>query len=230
MGERERRLTIMRMVQAGEISAEEGSRWIAALKSEKRLSDPVKNEFSDEALPPETAQVEVSAEAFDADPEVMNELSEDDLRLRIDGWKRWWTLPFTIGIILTILAAIWMYQGWEAAGLSWGFWLSWIPFSIGIAIAALAWASQTMPWLHLRIRDKDSSPGLIAFSLPLPVKLASWGLKRFEQFSPDEFRDKHFGEMAEALSAVFETEDPIQIMVNGDAEERVEVFIVGAKK
>ncbi len=183
---RERRLEIMHKVETGELSIEEGSRQLAALDAGGNWEQP---EPLPEAIPvqPKPAQAESvpQAEPLESQPEVM-ETGEEEIRRRINRWKRWWVLPMSAGVLLAIVGAYWMYAGYQAAGLSWGFWLSWIPFTIGLAIMALSWYSQYVPWLHVRVRER--SAGTVSFSMPLPIGLANWGLRTYRQFMPDQAR------------------------------------------
>ncbi len=220
---RERRLEIMRKVETGEISIENGSRLLAALEAGELLPEPDLYEPLPQAAPAQVESVPM-AEAIEVEPEVV-ETSEEEIRRRVDRWKRWWGLPMGVGVFLAIVAAYWMYAGYRAAGLSWGFWLSWFPFGLGLAIVALSWYSQYIPWLHVRVRDR--SAGDVAFSMPLPVDLASWGLRVYRQFAPEQARNQHIEEIESFLSASLFTGDPLHVFVDDKDGSQVEVVILG---
>ncbi len=221
---RERRLEIMRKVETGELSIEEGSRLMAAMEAGEVIlpkPSPEAKTFS-----PESAQAESvpPAEPVLAQPEVV-ETDDEEARRRVERWKRWWTLPMGVGVLLAIVGAYWMFAGYRAAGLSWGFWLSWIPFGIGLAVMALSWYSQYVPWLHVRVRNR--SAGSVSFSAPLPIGLVSWGLGVYRQFAPDQAREQRLEEIESFLSAPLFSEDPLHVFVDDKDGSQVEVVIIG---
>ncbi len=214
---REQRIKIMRKVEAGELSIEEGSRILAALDAGELL--PEEHVLQAESVPP--------AVPIDVQPEVV-ETGEEEIRQRVARWKRWWTLPMAVGVFLAVTGAYWMYAGYQAAGLSWGFWLAWFPFGLGLAVIALSWYSQYIPWLHVSVRDRSAgSHTNVAFSMPLPIDLASWGLRVYRTFAPEQARGQHIEEIEAFLSASLFTDDPLHVFVDDKAGSQVEVVILG---
>jgi hypothetical protein len=220
----QRRYEILRRVETGELSIEEGSRLLSDLE------DGVVEEF--EALPPgETIPPDPpAAEPIAVQPEVIHAGVDDDAERRMKRWQRWWVLPFGVGIFITILGAVWMFQGYIAAGFGWRFWLSWFPFTFGLLLAVAAWYSQTLPWLHVRVREGKDSGTNISLSLPIPIGLATWGLRRYKSYSPDQYEKVHLDEVMTVLNETLTQEAPLHVVVDDEDDTHVEVFISGGRR
>lgn len=207
---------IMDMIEQGHISAEEGLRLINAMSNHR---EPGSKEAEAVLVTPE--KVEISPE--DVIEPAPPRISEAEMA-RMNRLKRWWILPFGIGLLITILGAIWMYSGYLANGFGWGFWLAWIPFLLGIAIIAVSYQTSRSVWLHVRIKQKPGeTPQRISISLPIPIKLTSWFFSAFGDKIPG-LKDQpidNFSEILETLSP----EEPFYVHVDEDDGEEVEVFI-----
>lgn len=204
------------MIEQGQISAEEGLRLIKAMEGHK--------DDSTEAAISQMSDFEVNqAESTAFEERDAPKIPEEELK-RMARLKRWWVLPFGVGLLITILGAIWMYMGYTANGFGFGFWLSWIPFLLGIFILALSFQSRDSVWLHVRIKQKPGeTPQRIAISLPLPLSLTRWAISTFGNKIPG-MQDQPVEEYSEMLKSV-SPEDPFYVHVDeGDGEE-VEVFI-----
>jgi hypothetical protein len=223
---------ILQKIERGELSAREGL----------RLLDEVEN------LPPEQTAAETIDPAkvdvvFDRPPgrgfdvhqqrdaspsrevhEEKDRLSEEALERELGAWKRWWTIPFWVGVAITLVSAGLMYWGYSTARFSWGFWMSWLPFLLGTVLLTVAWRSQTARWLHVRVRQKPGAkPALIAISIPLPLRFVAWLLRVFGRYIPD-LRDKDIGLILETLDESLSSQTPLYVHVNED-EEDVQVYI-----
>ena len=204
------------MIEQGQISPDEGLRLIKAMEGGKTPeADAVEIQLPDL----EEDQVDRTT----SEEKVYPQIPEEELK-RMNRLKRWWILPFGIGILITVLGAIWMYMGYTANGFGFGFWLSWIPFLLGIFILAVSFQSSRSVWLHVRIKQRPGeSPQRIAISLPLPLNLTRWVFSTFGNKIPG-MRDQPLDEYSEMLKSV-SPEEPFYVHVDeGDGEE-VEVFI-----
>ena len=228
----EQRLEILRKVERGELSTEDGSRLLEALEMGLPL------EPAD--LRPPTPEAVLAAQAPAAFPDVeiipppapsaagegpqLNDMEAS----RFNFWQKWWLLPFGIGVIVTLLGAYWMYLGYLAAGLGWGFWLSWVPFGLGVVITAAAARSRTARWLHVRVHEsgsKHDNPHNINISFPLPISFGAWVLRTFGRWMPDDFQKQHLDEVLATLDKALTKDAPMHVMVNEDDGDQVEVFI-----
>jgi len=201
------------MVEQGQLTAEEGLRLMNAMSRDRNLDQERIHQKEADAL------ALTLGEALD---EPTPRISEEELH-RMKRLKRWWILPFGIGLLMTTLGAIWMYSGYTAKGFGLGFWLAWIPFILGIFIIAVSFQTSHSVWLHVRVHQKSGEiPRRIAISLPMPVSLTRWFLGSFGNRIPG-LKDQpleNYTEILENLSP----EEPFYVHVDEDGEE-VEVFI-----
>ena len=206
---------ILDMIERGDLSAEDGMRLIRAMGPNQATEEPENPESS--STNPDA--VPVSGEVLEAESP---RISEEEMR-RMKQLKRWWLLPFGIGLLITALGAIWMYTGYMNRGFSWGFWLSWIPFILGIFVVAVSFQTSRSVWLHLRINQKPGEkPERISISLPLPITLTRWFLSIFGSRVPG-LKDQPIDNISEILEDI-SPEEPFYLQVNDD-DERVEIFI-----
>jgi hypothetical protein len=199
---------ILSMIEQGNITAEEGLRLINVMHASHSEDVEAMGGITpspDDVLEPHAPRIS---------PEELG---------RMKRLKRWWILPFGIGLLITVLGATWMYTGYANRGFSWGFWLAWIPFILGIIIVAVSFQTSRSVWLHVRIKQKPGeTPARISISLPMPISLASWFMSVFGHKIPG-LKDQPLGDISEILETI-SPEEPFYIHVNDDDEE-VEVFI-----
>lgn len=202
---------ILDMIEQGQITAEEGLRLIKAMgQDEKPALDTV-----DETVNAGTGEEVLEPSGF--------RIPEEEQR-RMNRLKRWWVLPFGIGLLITVLGAIWMYSGYMAAGFGWGFWLAWIPFLLGVFIVAISFQSSRSVWLHVRVKQAPGEkPERIAISFPLPLTLSKWVLSSFGHRIPG-VRDQPVDNISEILENI-SPDEPFYVHVEEDDGEEVEVFI-----
>lgn len=204
---------ILEMVEQGLISAEDGMRLIDAMGGPQNGVEDASSVLQE--------GVNVSVEDV---LEPAPRISDEELS-RMKRLKRWWILPFGIGLLITTLGAIWMYTGYANRGFGWGFWLAWIPFILGIFIVAISFQTSRSVWLHVRIKQKPGeSPPRISISLPLPISLARWFMSVFGHKIPG-LKDQPLGDLSDLLDNI-SPEAPFYVHVNDEEDgEEVEVFI-----
>ncbi len=227
------RIQILEMVAAGQISAAEGVKLIQALDS---IPESVASDGAGE-LPAGTASPEAqwnaapppAAEPYSAPVEEplppQPESAPFQPQPGIRKWRNWWQIPLWIGVIITVFSAILMYLAWQAQQFSFLFVCSWFPFLIGVAVLALAWASHSARWLHVRVHQKPGErPQTIAISLPIPIRLTAWFLRIFRG-RISGLEKINLDEMLLALENV-SPEAPLYVSVDDDDDgEKVEVYI-----
>jgi len=203
---------IMEMIEQGQISAAEGLRLINAMSSGEKVSPAGDTDQAQEIIFQE-----------EGDTAAPPQIPEEELK-RMNQLKRWWILPFSIGLLFTILGAIWMYSGYMANGFGVGFWLSWLPFILGIFIIAVSFQTSRSIWLHVRVHQKPGeTPERIAISLPIPVFLTRWFLGTFGHRIPG-LKDQPIENYSEILDNL-SPEEPFYVHVNDEDGEEVEVYI-----
>ncbi len=209
------RLKILDLIERGTITTEEGMRLLAAIEHDNM------DEFFDDEPSLVGDQAFADNEMPDSDP-LANSIETEE----IQRWKRWWSLPMWIGLGIVVLSSFWMKNAWNDSVLGFWFFCSWIPMLLGILMMALAWNSRTAPWLHVRIHQAPGEkPERIAFSLPLPLRVSAWGLRRFGHYIPN-FDASGIDEAIMALHDTKLNHAPLFIDVQDDEDgDHVQVFI-----
>lgn len=218
------RLQVLEMIESGVISAGEGARLLRALDGNIAVQE--KLTYKNEASPSDTP----ISEAGNATAHISNGASPtiptQEFDASIERWRRWWTIPLWVGVGITVIGGLLMFWAYQSTGISFWFGCAWLPFLIGLAVIVMAWGSRTARWLHVRVQQASSEwPRTIAFSFPLPIRLAAWLVRIFGRFIPQLDRTG-LDEMILVLGQTTNKETPFYVEVNeGDNGERVQVYI-----
>jgi hypothetical protein len=215
------RWQILEMIEQGVITASEGVRLLEALREGSQF-EPV---FDEEA-----AETSVQPPAHHASAAETSETQEptrvEAIRANLAHWRRWWLIPFWVGVGITLLGAGLMTWAIQTSGLGWWFAFTWLPFALGLAVMVLAWNSRTARWLHLRIRQKPGErPASLAISFPLPIRPTAWFLRTFGRHIPP-LQNTGLDEILLALEQSTSPQQPFYMEADeGEDGERVEVYI-----
>jgi len=205
------------MIENGDITAEEGLRLLDAID---RSSAAAEDETNDQTFT--DAEVLGSTGGLESDEQPLK-IPPEELK-RIKNLKHWWWLPFSIGLVLTVISAIWMYLGYSAKGFGWGFWLSWFPFIIGIAIMALSAMTSRMKWLHVKVHEKKGKhKANINISLPVPFGILRWFFHNFGNTIP-KIKDMPLDVFFADFDHNINSNNPLYVKVDDEGDD-VEVFI-----
>jgi len=207
------RMHILQMIEDGKITAAEGLRLLNALsgaKGEGGGAEPSGQAPAASAPPPPAAS---------APSPPMPEMGK---------WRQWWLIPLWIGLGITIFGGLLMYWAYSAGGFTFWFFCAALPFTLGVIVAALASASRTARWIHIRVNTGHASrewPRKISLSFPLPIRLTAWFLRVFGQFVPD-LKKTGVDELILAMEDTTSPENPLFVDVHeGEGGERVQVYI-----
>lgn len=205
-------MDLFQKVERGELSADEAATILEQLQSRS---------LADTAFEESVAE-EVDEDISQEDPVVI----EGDLR-RFGKFTRWWIIPYSFGVIVTTLGALWIFLGWNGGNLTFGFWLAWIPFILGVALMALSWRARASHWLHVRVHQGEGKrPERISISLPLPFGLIKWVNRNFGHHFPPEIRGIDLDELIDEMETSITADNPIYVWVDDDKEQQqVEVWI-----
>jgi hypothetical protein len=193
-------LEVLRMIEHGTISAEEGEMLLEALDvaSERK----VESANSILAAPRATAE---ESETWPTGP---------------PAWAQGaWIILLTGGVLLigmagmatALLVAVTSRPGWLVCTLP-------LMLMGALAIVVASW-SRTARWLHVRVRDQSTR---FRISLPLPLRPAAW-LARLARALVPKMQDIPVDQMILAL-AEMEEERPLLVEVNEGGEE-VQVYL-----
>lgn len=223
MSNEQERLQILEMIEKGIISAEEGVRLLNSLEGETLEEtipqvEPGKTTLAGAASAPEVVE-EPPASSTKASSAPL-EFDES-----INKWRRWWWVPLTVGIIITVTSGSLMFLAYQRSGF--GFWFAclWFPLLLGVLVISLAAASRTTRWLHVRVHQEPGEwPKTIAISLPVPIRFVAWLLRVFRPHIPNMDKTS----LDEVILALDKTspEQPFYVKVDeGESGEKVEVYI-----
>jgi hypothetical protein len=202
----ESKIEILKKVESGILSVEEGSDLL-------NIFDKAEEE-----------SFETGATSRSAELEPMEPIEKPQAN---GCWKAAWSMILVGGAVLTGFSAYWVYQAFENKGFGWGFFLSWIPLVLGVFIMIGGWILLESPWMHVRIHSKEDNKKVhIVFSMPVPLRLARWVFRTFGHYMPPEVREKGVDEMLEAIEESMKAGEPFHVQVDDDKDgSKVEVFI-----
>jgi hypothetical protein len=228
------RKKILEMIEQGVISAQDGVKLLDALDGESEVSTLPEIEASPEVAQPTVNFADEIPDDFGDAPEEVLEpdavyhpepLPQPPDTDEINKWKRWWVIPMWMGVGITVIGGALMYAAFARSGVGFWFACAWFPFMLGVLVMALAWASRTAPWLHVRVHQRPGeTPQKIAISFPLPIRLAGWGLRTFGHYIPNMEGVDLEGVM-NAIDESAKDGTPFFVDVDDEDGERVQVFI-----
>jgi len=238
------RVKLLQMIEEGLLTPQEGLRLLDAfdtgsawapespesstLPEETASSVPSGSSASPEsaqpAQSPPDADFETQPIRTVPDSAAFSDAADAQRTAHLKKVKKWWLLPFFIGLLFTLLGAVWMYLGYSAKGLGWGFWLSWFPFGFGVALMVLAALSSRCKWIYLKIHEKSGShPTNIKLAFPIPVRMARWSVDKFGKYMPQDI-PVPVDQILSVLDADITPEAPFYVNVDDDDDD-VEIFI-----
>lgn len=151
----EDRVQVLKMVEAGQISAEEALKLLDALDKADQ------------------------AEELETESEPEN--PHADLR----DFSGWWLYPTAAGAVVMAIGAPLLALGITGgAAIFWAIFCGWIPFLAGLIILTLGIWSRGAHWLHVRIKNARSGKRNIALSFPLPLTFSAWVLRIARPYVP----------------------------------------------
>ncbi|MHB0989346.1 MAG: hypothetical protein ACYC3P_11890 [Bellilinea sp.] len=205
------RLEILQKIESGEVTPEDGLRQLNAIDEDQPTTG---QEFASPATAP---TIEAISPAHPDQGSTPDTDMPDYRRFRVISWAL-----FGAFLLLTLISANWMIQSWQMRPYGWGFWLSWIPFAIGVLGMA---TSLNTRWLHVRVSEIENGKRKnIRISLPLPLGMASWFFKMNPSWLPQEVREKHIGETLSEVNQSISRNEPFFIEVD-EEDQHVEIYI-----
>jgi len=222
----EEQLQILKMLEDGQIGAEEAAELLAALRpegEEERAFAALRHTAPHCTTVRMTDDEGREREGLErAQPVVDKPASAPDWEGPPARWSRFWIYPALVGggllilgaVVLGLLYAASAAPGWRVCG--------WLPMILGLIVAILAWWSRTARWLHLRVKEEGERN--IAFSFPLPLTLTALVIRIIRPYVP-QLKETGVDEMILALRDTNQDE-PFFLDVQDDEDgEHVQVYI-----
>lgn len=215
---------VLKMIENGTISPEDGLKLMQTLDQ-----SPAEDEVPavtatagggsdpEEAAKPNSAEVKDEQSSFDKDPRI------DKVKSTV---RRLWQIPLWLGVAITILSAWGMYMLVQASRLNFWFYCLSAPLLLGVLVIVAAIGSRKAHWLFVDVHQKPGDkPARIFLGFPLPLKLASWGMRTFGHHIPEMDKDKVAG-IVQVIETGFTGENPLVVNVDeGEDGDKVRVYI-----
>lgn len=223
------RMQILNMIERGDISTEEGLRWLEALAKSGSLpaaQDDLEADLLEDPNISEQRYTKSSSQPPDTGEVLQPPASTDQLPFDAARIRRWWVVPLWIGVGITVIAGLLMYWANQAQGIGFWFACASVPFALGLLLMILAVQSRTARWLYLRVEQpQDEWPRTIQLGFPLPIRPAAWLLRILKGRIPN-MPDIAVDEMLLALGRSATPENPFYVQVDDDDDgEKVEIYI-----
>ena len=141
-------------------------------------------------------------------------------------YRFFWLIPFLVGVLFTLWGGFGIYNQFTRNGLSFGFWMAFLPLFLGATIITLSVSSSKGHWIHVRVNTgQDEWPRRIAISLPLPTFILKLGANANWKMNIDGFGDADGNIMVrDLIEALESTDQPLVVNVD-EGREKVKVII-----
>ncbi len=201
------RLDILKKVELGEISLEEASNLLSEFE-EKQVS------------------IQVQPEVIYKEQIINNQPIHSDKKEKPAWSMVFWIIPLIFGVLLTVFSSTWLYQNYLTSGFGFKFWLTWIPFLIGVFLIYFGWILQRARWIHLNIKQpKGESPQRIFLAFPLPFQLIGFFLRIFKGKLPTKVSGLDIEEILVTVDQQLKKDEPLYVHVDDEDGTQVEIYI-----
>jgi hypothetical protein len=198
----ENKLQILRKVESGTLSIEEGADLLSIL--DRAESEPVPEETkTDEPmnLSIETIAAEVPA-----------------------GWRALWSIFIWLGVIFMGASGYWLYSSYARSGMGWGFWFAFIFLFLSAAIVFFGWRLVAGRWLVARVNSKENGEvKRYKFWAPLPIHMGIWAFKTFGKYMPEDVLDKHYDQFLVELDNSLSEDEVFVVDLDGDDQHKTHI-------
>lgn len=213
MTEKERE-QVLKMVEDGKISPEEGL----------KLMQVLDQDTPEDATPTPEAAASSGSEEPHSEPSGM-ETDPKIARIKSTA-RRFWQVPLWIGVGVIILSAAGMYGLIQAGHMNFWFYCLIAPLLLGVLVIAAAVGSRKARWIFVDVQQKPGEkPQRIFLGFPLPLKPAAWFLRTFGH-KIDDLKKTNVDEVIQVIETGFSGDEPLIVNVDeGEDGERVKVYI-----
>ncbi len=211
----EERKQILKMLEEGNISAEEAAKLMRALEAD-------------------AAEAEVEVFQPKPDPGFERDASSGSRRTAAPEFeeikaraRRFALIPLWTGILVTVFSAWIIYSIQQSAGTNFWFYCMILPLMVGVLLIALGSGGRSSRWIYVNVDRRDWKPGdgprHITIGFPMPSGLIAWFFRSFGHNIPGMDRNKREG-IIQMMNAMDESDEPLMVNVDDD-DAHVQVFI-----
>lgn len=202
------RLDILQKIETGELKVDDAIEQLQGKEKAEGRTEILEQLEAGEIDVQEALRILEERSKAETSQTLIESASEPQPTVPARQMRSLWLILLACGLGITALG------GWLGTVSGW-WWLCAAPsLIIGITVLALALATIQAPWLHLHVDTGEKSwPQHINLSLPVPIKMTSWVLKKWGTRS-DKLDQTAVDELITTLEGDLSSETPIYIEVN----------------
>lgn len=198
MTNEESKLEILRKVEQGTLSIEEGAHLLEILDGNS------------------TAQYEDAAPASSATPALAQGAPQGTAKEPLEvpaGWRSLWGIFLWLGIIFMGLSGYWLLGSYNRSGLGVGFWFALFFLLVSCSILFLGLQILSSRWMvvHILSHENDKESRFNVW-VPLPLHLARWVFHNFGDYMPESVKSR---QIEYILQEMEQSDEPYQVEVDG---------------
>lgn len=189
---------VLRMIDEGKITAEEGLKLMQALGED----DPVE-----------------VMDVIETGMPTGEQRSDPEFDQKVRRFRRLWLIPLGGGILFSVLSAAWMY----AALHTFWFYIALMSFLFWVGVIAIGFDSRTSRWIYIDVNEKPGEHGHIVISFPLaPLR---WLVNLFGRHIPTEYKSVLDEQIFQAVLRTKQSDPPFFVDAHDEDGHRVQVYI-----
>ena len=187
----ESKLEVLRKVEEGKLSIEEGAHLL-------------------EILDGASAEDNVKPEVIKIQPNEKISVS--------GGWRALWGIILWIGTIFVCLTGFWLYSSYGRSGLGVGFWFALFFLLISFMIVYLGYELMASKhWLLIRVHDEENEvERTFNVWVPLPIQLVRWFIDTFGSYFHEDEKLSHLSEILSEIEKDPSEDEPYIIELDGE--------------
>jgi hypothetical protein len=200
----ESKLEILRRVEQGTLSIEEGAHLL---------------EILDGNLKGTAVRVEpaVESEPAGAVNAVFQPHSSMEPVTVPSLWRAAWGILLWLGVIFLGLSGFWLYSSYNHSGLGVGFWFALFFVMLSCLIVFLGWQLIDSRWVAVHIRShEDKGDKKFTVWAPLPIRFAKWIFQTFGVYMPEKVQAKNIVDILDEMEGSGDGEEPFVIEIDGE--------------
>lgn len=191
----ENKLQILKKVENGTLSIEEGADLLAILE---------RNET-------ETKPERVAAEVIEPANPLPDKVPA--------GWMVGWSFFIWLGVIFMGASGYWLISSYTRSSLGVGFWFALVFLVLSTAIVFFGWRLVAGRWMVLRVSSKKEDVAKrYFFWVPFPIHLGIWVFKNFAKYMPEEVKEKNYDQVLADLDSSLGKGEIFQIEIDGNGK------------
>lgn len=200
----ESKLEILKKVENGILSVEEGADLLAIL-------DGGSTEKNAPASEPQAEVLQGSAVGATQ----MGDAGESRTTAVPAGWKSLWSIPMFLGILFMGLSGWWLFASYGRSGLGVGFWFALFFLTLSTGIVVLGWRLIAGRWLALNLTSqKADRTERVRFWVPLPLHFVDWAMRNFGQYMPEKVKTQDYVRILHDMDQSVPDGEPFQVDID----------------